>query len=591
MGWLLLLGGLAGAVTTLGEVYAFNAMVRQDGPRWGSGIVFGLSSSSWVSVYALLSGIALIFPTGRVPSPRWRPFAAVCLVAYPAAEALAPLQPGPLDAPFKGVANPTALSFFGGAAGQAIVAVVMFTMMGCTLGCLVALVVRFRRAAGLEREQLKVLLLGCALTPVALGICFGVKQLTGSDTLAAILLNVAVTVVTVAVGSAVLRFRLYDVDRLVNRTLVYGALTVVLFGVYVLVATAVGAIAGGSRLSAALATAAIVLAFRPLRDFAQQQIDRRFARTSARARTELRAFVVRLRDGQAHPEDLRGVLAAIVEDPSLRLRVRTEGRLLDVHGRELEDEGVWVEIGTSGVQLSTTNMPDALLLHTIGHEASLALELTRLQAEIHSQSAFLAEAELRVALAGHEERRRMERDLHDGVQQRLVSLGLQLRRMQRSLPSQALILEPALDGAVREISSTLTDLRRLASGDRPACLERGLHHALEELARGLPVPVQMDLPGEALPERVEAAAYFLACEAVTNAIKHSRASIINLRAAVVGGALEVEVSDDGVGGAVAGTGSGLVGLAARLREHGGSLDVRSPIGGGTTLRAVIPCGS
>jgi signal transduction histidine kinase len=193
--------------------------------------------------------------------------------------------------------------------------------------------------------------------------------------------------------------------------------------------------------------------------------------------------------------------------------------------------------------------------------------------------------------AGYEERRRLERDLHDGAQQRLVSLGVQLRRMQRALPRGAQILSPALDQIVDEVGAAIGDLRQIAAGVRPARLDDGLAAALRDLARSSPVPVEVDVTGERVAASVEAAAYFVACEALTNAVKHAGASKVAVSACRENGTLLLRVSDDGLGGAVVRRGSGLAGLKDRVAAHGGTLEVVSPRGAGTRIEVAIPCES
>lgn len=574
MGWVLVLMAAVGGLLTLAEVYAFDALVRQQGPIWGATGADVVSEASWVVAYSALSAVALLFPTGRPSGPGWRPLAWCCVLAFPAAAVMITLQPGPQDEPFAGLDNPAGVAWVGTGAGQALTAAVMLASLGCMAGCVASLLDRFVRAGPLERQQIKALLYAASLTPLAFIACLALR----SDALATVVLPMALALVPLAVGLAVLRFRLYDVDRLINRTAVYVVLTALLALAYLAVSAAVGLVAP-SPLATAVATALIVLAFRPVRDFLQLQIDRRFARSSARARALLRSFTDDLRQGRRSPADLEQVLAAAFEDPALELGF----------GPAAEPDG-WVPLGRGGARIRSTVARPGLLLDTVAAESAMALEIARLHAEVVEQTEFVAEAQLRIAQAGFEERLRVERDLHDGAQQRLLSLGLMLRRLQRSLPTGARILEPALDQAVDEIGRTIADLRRLAGGDPPSSLQRGLGPALVELAEGFPVPLEVDLPGARLPERVEAAAYFVACEAVTNAVKHAGASRILLRAGIVDGALHVTVTDDGRGGAQAG-GSGLAGLAERVRAHGGTLVLDSPVGVGTTLEAVIPCGS
>ena len=157
--------------------------------------------------------------------------------------------------------------------------------------------------------------------------------------------------------------------------------------------------------------------------------------------------------------------------------------------------------------------------------------MARLRVEVRLQLAEVQASRARIVEAGYEERRRLERDLHDGAQQRLVSLGVQVRRLQLSLPRDAaLILSPALDRIVAEVGEAIADLRQIAAGVRPARLDDGLAAALRDLARTTPVPVDVDASGERAPASVEAAAYFVACEALTNAVKHGSPSKVAVRA-------------------------------------------------------------
>jgi signal transduction histidine kinase len=188
-----------------------------------------------------------------------------------------------------------------------------------------------------------------------------------------------------------------------------------------------------------------------------------------------------------------------------------------------------------------------------------------------------------------EERRRLERDLHDGAQQRLVSIGLALRHAQHDLAGDPDEARRTLDGAVVEVSAAIGELRALAHGLRPALLHAGLGPALRELASRSPVPVVVTATSDRYPSDVETAAYFVACEGLTNAVKHARAGEVRLEVARQDSNLVVSVADDGVGGAALGHGSGLTGLSDRVAARGGRLLIHSVRGRGTTLSAELPC--
>jgi signal transduction histidine kinase len=192
--------------------------------------------------------------------------------------------------------------------------------------------------------------------------------------------------------------------------------------------------------------------------------------------------------------------------------------------------------------------------------------------------------------AGDEERRRLERNLHDGAQQRLLALSFSLGLAETELADAD--ARATVASAKDELGHALQELRELAQGIHPAILtERGLAAALQALAARSHVPVTVSAPRERLPEPVEAAAYFVVSEAIANATKHARARRLDVRVTRDNGNLLVEVKDGGVGGASAGLGSGLGGLADRVEALDGRLFVTSPAGAGTTIRAELPCAS
>ena len=226
----------------------------------------------------------------------------------------------------------------------------------------------------------------------------------------------------------------------------------------------------------------------------------------------------------------------------------------------------------------------------IGAAASLALQNERLEAELRSKVEELRASRQRMLRIGLEERRRLERDLHDGAQQRLVSMALNMRLARARLREDPGSAEDLLDGAAGELDAALEELRELARGIHPALLsERGLETALEMLARRAPVPVQLErVPDERLPEAVELAAYFVVAEALTNVAKYAAASRATVDINRLNGKLVVQVKDDGVGGADPDSGTGLRGLSDRLAVIEGRLEIDSHPGRGTTITAQDP---
>jgi len=215
--------------------------------------------------------------------------------------------------------------------------------------------------------------------------------------------------------------------------------------------------------------------------------------------------------------------------------------------------------------------------------AATAIANTQARAE-------LAASRARIVKAADQTRRRIERDLHDGIQQRLVSLALDLRATQASLPVQLGELHAQLDRVADGLSQALEELRETSRGIHPAALSQGgLGPALKVLARRCPLPVQADLKLQTrLPEPVEVAAYYVVAEALTNAAKHAHASLAHLAVQAHRDRLHLSVADDGVGGADPTRGSGLVGLSDRVQALGGTITVHSPTGQGTTLQIALP---
>ena len=255
---------------------------------------------------------------------------------------------------------------------------------------------------------------------------------------------------------------------------------------------------------------------------------------------------------------------------------------------EVEREGI--RVGAIIHDASLADEPG--LVRAVAASAALALENERLEAELRARLDELHSSRARLVEVSMFERRRLERDLHDGAQQRLVALSLQLGLARRRLDAgDGRAAVAMLDAARDELARALEELRELARGIHPAVLtDRGLEAALEALADRAPLPVSLDqMPAERLPAPVEAAAYFVVAEALTNVAKYAGASSAEVSIARNGGYAVVEVRDDGVGGADPAVGTGLRGLADRLAALDGRLEVHSPPGHGTTVRAEVPC--
>ena len=320
------------------------------------------------------------------------------------------------------------------------------------------------------------------------------------------------------------------------------------------------------------------------------------------ARGAVGDLLVELREDPA-PADLRDALARAVGDPSLTLAywLPEFGAWVDSDGREIELPGDDDRRATTVIDRHGEKQLAALvhdrsladepeLLDAVSAAAAIAVENGRLQAELRAHLEELRGSRQRLIEAGQAERQRLERDLHDGAQQRLIALSLELTLLEESLDGDRRARE-RVDRARRQVALSLQELRDVARGIHPAVVSgHGLAVALESLAATAAVPVRLtvDLEGR-VEERLEVAAYYVVCECLTNIDKHARAASASVAVARSNGQLVVEVVDDGVGGADTERGTGLRGLADRVEALGGRLRVWTPRGGGTRVRAEIPC--
>jgi signal transduction histidine kinase len=301
---------------------------------------------------------------------------------------------------------------------------------------------------------------------------------------------------------------------------------------------------------------------------------------------------------------LEAGLATALGDPELVLAYRVPGAhdFIDGAGRPVDPpapgsgrsaapiERDGRELGLLVYDASLDDDPE--LVGAVAATAAIALDDARLQAESADRLAELRASRERLVTAGDAERRRLERDLHDGAQQRLVSVALQLRMIHRNIRSDPDLAEQLVTSASDELSQSLQELRELARGIHPAVLNHGLKAALESLASRSPVPATVACAdAERLPEPVELAAYFVACEALANVAKYAQATTASVRVARRTGAVVIEIADDGVGGADESAGTGLQGLADRVAALDGTLRILSPPGEGTVVTAELPCAS
>lgn len=594
--------GLASAwLSACSAVFEDGTLHRHATDAWLVRFAGTFGSYAFVLVFWTLAALIAVFPDGRPLTPRWGTWGRRYGAALTVASVGALFYPEDLTP--DGRPELTVASLLpDGPAGFAWIRLfgVLVTFAGL-IAVTVAVRKRFKRARGIERLQLSWLAYASVGLPVALGGCL-VESLFfgGAGVVTFVLLSATLTAIPVAVAVAILRYRLYEIERLINRSLVYVTLTVALGAAYAAVALLVGvALGAGTGWATAVATFAVATAFRPARDHVQRAVDRRFAQRRYIGLRRVEAFLADVRAGRAEPERIGTVLSEALGDNGLEVfyRLPATGAYADERGRLAElpadDVRVRTPVRRGDLELGVVVHDPGLVLRTdtldsVLRSAGLAMEIARLRVEVRVQLAEVEASKARIVAAAEAERRKLERDLHDGAQQRLVALGLALRHAQHQLggdPDGALA---TIDGAVEEVAAAVGDLRRIARGLRPSLLDKGLAPALSAVARRAPLPVSVEISPATFPPDVEAAAFYLACEGLANAIKHAGAQHVRLRAALRDGVLELEVADDGVGGAVAEPGGGLAGMVARASERGGTLEVRSPPGGGTRLLIELP---
>lgn len=312
-------------------------------------------------------------------------------------------------------------------------------------------------------------------------------------------------------------------------------------------------------------------------------------------------LVATLTDKRIEARDLQAILAGAVGDPTLQLAFwLPESRsFVDISGAAIETPGPnsnrryhSVDLGgemVAAIFFDSSIDDQSELIRTVGGAAALSLENNRLEAELRAKLAELRDSRARIVEAAESERKRIERNLHDGAQQQLIAIALKLQLATSRLEADPESAKKQFRSAAFDLTSATEELRELARGIHPAIVtDQGLEAALVALADRSPIRVDvLALPGHSLEEHVESAAYFVVSEALANIARHSGADRAGISVRETGDLIEIVVSDNGVGGARIEDGTGLRGLADRVAAMDGSLSIESPDGKGTRLRAVI----
>lgn len=615
IGRLFLLTGTAYAITGLAAgIIVYGSLL----PTAISSILMDLALwlDNWVWMPATLlptTFVFLLFPDGRLPSPRWRPVAWAAGLGLVFVILGLALHPGPVESWLTG-SNPYGLEGME-APLEAVINLGSLLLMIGSVGSILALLLRFHRSRATEREQMKwlayvglvIFLLLFISIPVMLG---GGLYEPGALDVSIVLTNVVILMIGIAAAIAIVGYRLYDIDVLINRTLVYAVMTGIIVLIYGLVVGAVGVLleAQGNWWLAFVATGLVAVLFQPIRNRLQRGVNRLLYGQ----RDE--PFEVMVHLGQrleqtitpdsAYPTIVETVAQAM-RLPYVAIQIPQDGRrrTISAYGipgnelvsYELTHQGEivgWLQIGHRAPD-EALNPADKRLLRNIARQAGTAVHNAQLTVD-------LQRSRQQIVTGREEERRRLRRDLHDGLGPSLASLLLEARVLRRMIRDDPAAAESLADEMQTDIRATIDDVRRVVNELRPPALDDlGLVSALQVMAAKLgragdqaspSLNVQIDAPADLppLPAAVEVAAYRIVQEGLTNVLHHAQArqAVVRLR---VNGDLRVEIWDDGAGFQTRREGSlGLISMRERAAELGGRCEISSSPQSGTLIAATLP---
>jgi signal transduction histidine kinase len=618
IGWLLLFVPLIGSLTLANGVYTDTALVRAPGSLpFGT---IGAWLDRWLLVLALAAFIPifLLFPDGRLPSRSriWRIVGWITFAAPVVTTLAFALTPGRLTGALTHIEHLHVMNPVGVGSRDTMNAITQIggmTMLATGIAGFVGLIVRYRRATPEVRQQIRWLaLVGAAfLAVLVVGISLSVVAPALMDGAVGTLFFVlAFTILVIGIpaacGIAILKYRLYDLDVVIRKTVVFTVLAVFIAGVYALIVVGVGALIGSrSNTTLAFAAAAVLaIAFQPVREWARRFADRLVYGRRATPYEVLSEFSGRMGETYA-TEDVLPRMAQILAEGTgasgARVLLGTgsrmhEGARWPADARPDDGEHVVAvvdrgeELGALAVTMPANdpmNPAKDKLVRDLASQAGLVLRNARLIEELRA-------SRRRIVSAQDERARKLERDIHDGAQQQLVALGVKMRLLEPMLDRDLAKARELLDQLRDDTTDALDTLRDLARGIYPPILaDQGLPAALEAQGRKAVVPVVLEPDGVGrYPQDVESAVYFCVLEALQNVGKYANASAVNVRLLEDDGNLVFEVRDDGVGfdPDSARDGTGLRGMADRLEAVGGQLHVSSALGEGSTIGGRVPVG-
>jgi signal transduction histidine kinase len=616
VGWLFLAEGLVLALTIGTKDYA---------ARIGGATLPGAPWAGWIctivldAIFPTLSLALLLFPDGRLPSPRWRPVAWVAVAAGVVGMACNALSDVNFSPNFPHLTDPVTIVRAASLRGIHNATLALGPLI--FLACAVSLVVRLVRSRGEQRLQLKWFVYATAVAATTVAVASFVLP----DPSFAFAAFVPLIPIGAAIG--IFKYRLYDIDVVINKTVVFGALAAFITAVYVGIVVGIGAAIGqGSKPNlglSILATGVVAVAFQPVRERVQRFANRLVYGHRASPYEVLSEFSSRMA-GAYESEDLLPRMARILaegtgaREATVWLKVGSELRAEASWPAESENRGplalsdgglpqiaeatLALPVDHRGELLGALSLTKAAgerltpaeekLAGDLASGAGLVLRNVRLTEELLQRLEELQASRQRIVSAQDQERRRLERNIHDGAQQQLVALAVKIRLARQLGAKDPAKANELLEQTETEVSQALEDLRDLARGIYPPLLaDKGLAVALEGQARRTAVPTRIEAEGIGrYPQDAEAAVYFCCLEALQNVAKYANASSVEIRLDGGDEGLTFEVSDDGVGfdPRARGYGTGLQGMADRLAALGGELEVRSAHGNGTTIVGQLP---